>query len=198
MCGCELRSRLVVEVAADQQQDFCRGVGHLRLVAGDGAGEDVVDHHGWNRCHQAQRGRQQGFGDAGRHDGEVGGLGFGDADEAVHDAPHGAEQAHERRGGTDGGEHAGAAAHVATAGGDQALEAESDALLDAFFLAAVDRQAHFFQCIVHQQVGKGAGLGGGSAGFFEGGGLFQVGDFSCADDAWRPSARSPWRSRWSR
>jgi hypothetical protein len=37
------------------------------------------------------RGRQQGFGDAGRYDREVGGLRLRDADEAVHDAPNRAE-----------------------------------------------------------------------------------------------------------
>src|SRR5690606_27488153 len=89
---CHLRrlatvGRLVVEVAADQQQDLGGGVGHLRLVAGDGAGEHVVDHHGGDRRDQAEGGGQQGFGDTGGDHGEVGGLGFGDADEAVHDAP---------------------------------------------------------------------------------------------------------------
>jgi hypothetical protein len=69
-------------------------------------------------------------------------------------------------------------AHVATAGGNQALEAEADALLDAFLLATVDRQAHLFERIVHQQVGQCAFLRCGRAGFLEGAGLFQVGDFN--------------------
>jgi hypothetical protein len=168
----------VVEVAADQQQNFCRGVGNLRLVTGDGAGEDVVDHNGRDRSDQTQCSGQQCFGDTRGHNGKVGGLGFGDADEAVHDAPHGTEQADERRGGTDGGEHAGAAAHVATAGGNQTLKAEADALLDAFFFAAVDRQAHLFERVVYQQVGEGAFLAGGGAGFFKGGGFFQGSDFA--------------------
>ena len=63
----------------------------------------------------------------------VGGLRLGDADEAVHDAPHGAEQADEGRGGADGGEHAGAWLMLAAAGGSQAF-GPGDALLDAFLL----------------------------------------------------------------
>ena len=84
----------------------------------------------------------------------------------------------ERRGGTDGGEDAGAAAHVATAGRDESLEAEGNTFLDAFFFAAVDRQAHLFQGVMHQQVGEGAFLGRRRAGFFKGGGFFQVDDFA--------------------
>ncbi|MNS63621.1 hypothetical protein D3C72_967210 [compost metagenome] len=167
----------MIEVAADQQQDFCRRVGYLRLVTGDGAGEHVVDHYRRNRRDQTQCCRQQGFGNAGSHDGEVGGLGLGDADEAVHDAPYGTEQADEWRSGTDGGEYAGAAAHVAAAGCYQALKTESDAFLDAFFFAGAGRQMHFFQSIMHQQIGQGAWFGCRSAGFFKRGGFFQVDDF---------------------
>src|SRR5690606_38223962 len=36
----------IVEVAADQPLDACRGVGENLPVAGDGAGKDVVDDHG--------------------------------------------------------------------------------------------------------------------------------------------------------
>src|SRR5262249_29898596 len=54
-------------------------------------------------------GRQQRFGDAWRDDREVGGMRLRDADEAVHDAPDGTEQADEGGGCTNGGKHAGAA-----------------------------------------------------------------------------------------
>src|SRR6516164_7379499 len=52
---------------------------------------------------------QQLLGDAWRNHREVGGMRFRDADEAVHDAPDGAEQADEGGGRTDGGKHTGAA-----------------------------------------------------------------------------------------
>src|ERR1051326_7099875 len=48
-----------------------------------------------NRGHQAERGREQRFGDARRYHGEAGVLGRGDRLERVHDAPDRAE-------GTDG------------------------------------------------------------------------------------------------
>ncbi|RMP35858.1 hypothetical protein ALQ24_102338 [Pseudomonas syringae pv. antirrhini] len=168
----------MIQIAADQQQHVCRGVGDLSLVTGDGARKHVVDHHRRNRGNQAQRRCQQGLGDAGGNDGEVGGLGFGDADEAVHDAPHGAEQTHERRRRTDGCQHAGAHAHVTATGCYQALEAEADTLLDPFAFTAVGRKAHFFKRVVHQQVGKRAFLAGGCAGFCQGAGFFQVDDFT--------------------
>ena len=152
MCGGAVAA-LMVQITADQQQYLGGGVGHLRLVAGDGAGEDVVDDHGRDRCNQAQCGSQEGLGDAWGDDGQVGGLGLGDADEAVHDAPHGTEQPDERGGRADGGEHAGAAAHGTAAGSYQALQAEADAFLDAFFLAGVGRQAHLFEGIVDQGMG---------------------------------------------
>jgi len=48
-------------------------------------------------------------GDAGRDHRQIGGLRLRDADEAVHDAPDGAEQPDERRGRPNGGENASAA-----------------------------------------------------------------------------------------
>ena len=83
-----------------------------------------------------KRGRQQRLGDAGRHHRQIGGVRLRDADEAVHDAPHRAEQADERRGGADGGEDAGAADHLAAGGGLEPLQPRGDA-----FLHAVGRQA---------------------------------------------------------
>src|SRR5262249_40272030 len=93
-----------VEIAGNETLDLGGSLHDLRLVARDGAGELVVDDDGGNGGDEADGCRKEGFGDAGRDDGEVGRLRLGDADEAVHDAPHGAEQTDERRGGADGGE----------------------------------------------------------------------------------------------
>ncbi|RMT73182.1 hypothetical protein ALP41_102481 [Pseudomonas savastanoi pv. nerii] len=168
----------MIQVAADQQQNLGRSIRNLSLVTGDGAGEHVVDHYRRNCGNQTQCRGQQGLGDTRCHDSEVGGLGLGDADEAVHDAPYRTEQTHERCGRADGRQYAGAHAHVAAAGCDQALEAEADTLLDPFALTAVGRQAHLFKSVMHQQVGEGAFLAGGRARFVQGAGFFQVDDFT--------------------
>src|SRR5579872_3572799 len=82
-CGC---CRLApIAVARDQAQYLGRSVGHQGFMGGDRPGEVVVDDHGRNCRDQPQRCCQEGFRDAGRDDGEIGGLGFRDADEAVHD-----------------------------------------------------------------------------------------------------------------
>jgi len=60
--------------------------------------EVVVADDGGNRRAQTGRGRDQGLGDARRDDREAGGALGTDAVEGRHDAPHGAEQADERRG----------------------------------------------------------------------------------------------------
>ena len=66
---------------------------------------------------------------------------FGNADEAVHDSPHRAEQPDERRGCADGGEHAGAAADAAAERRLDSLEARSDALLETVLVVgSVDRR----------------------------------------------------------
>jgi SAM-dependent methyltransferase len=56
------------------------------------ASQYVVDHHCRDGGDQAKCRCQQGFGDAGCDHREIGGVRFGNADEAVHDAPHRAEQ----------------------------------------------------------------------------------------------------------
>ena len=100
------RSRLT------QPQHFRGRIAQQRAIAGDPARKHIVDHDGRDGRDQAERGREQRLGDAGRDDGEVRRLRFRDADEAVHDAPDGAEQADERAGRADGGENAGAARHA--------------------------------------------------------------------------------------
>src|SRR5262249_26062862 len=84
-----------VEIAADQAEHLGGGVAELRPVAGDRAGEHIVDHHRRNRGREAEGGREQRLGDARRHHREIGGVRLRDADEAVHDAPHGAGEADE-------------------------------------------------------------------------------------------------------
>ena len=64
----------------------------------------VVGEHRRNRRHQADRGGEQRLGDARRDHREVGVVHRRDRREAVHDAPHRAEQPDERGGGADRGE----------------------------------------------------------------------------------------------
>ena len=63
-----------VEVAADESQHRGRGVGDQRPVAGGRAREHVVDDDRRDRRDQAERGREQRLGDAGRDHREIGGL----------------------------------------------------------------------------------------------------------------------------
>src|ERR1019366_1775625 len=101
--------RAAAALAADQQQHLRRGVTEQRAIGRDRTRQMIVDHDCRDCRDQAQRGRQQGFGNAGRDHGEICGVRLGDADEGVHDAPYRAEQSDERCGGADGREHAGAA-----------------------------------------------------------------------------------------
>src|SRR5262249_53381208 len=80
--------------------------------------------------HQADCGRQQRLRNARRHHRKVRGLRLRNADEAVHDSPHRAEQADERRGRADGRQHARAAHHQPSAVGFDPFKAGSDPLLD--------------------------------------------------------------------
>ena len=89
------------------------------------------------------RGRQQRLGDARRDDREIGRLRLRDADEAVHDAPDGAEQPDERRGRADGGQRRHAVAHRARLRARDFGETRRGALLDAAFARAVGRQRGF-------------------------------------------------------
>src|ERR1700750_1146552 len=91
-----------VEIARQQTGGDARGAAHLLEIGFGGAREVIVDDDGRDRGDEADRGRQQGFGDAGRYDREVGGLRLRDADETVHDAPDRAEQAYEGRGRANG------------------------------------------------------------------------------------------------
>ncbi len=98
---------------------------------------------GGNGRDEADGGGEQRFGDARRDDGEVRRLRFRDADEAVHDAPYGAEQADERRRRADGGQHARTRVHVAAGRRREPVEPRSNALLDAHLVADVSGKAQF-------------------------------------------------------
>src|SRR6516162_11134856 len=121
-----------LEVAADEPQDLRRGIANPGAIARDRPREHVVDHHGRNGGRKPECGRQQRFSDARRDDREVGGMRLRDADEAVHDAPDGTEQADEGGGRTNGGKHAGAAQDPPPVACFDALETRRDPLLDAF------------------------------------------------------------------
>ena len=71
----------MVTLPADQQHHHRGGVAEQRAMGGYRAGEMIVDHDRRDRRHETQRGREQRFRDAGRDDGEIGGVGFGNADE---------------------------------------------------------------------------------------------------------------------
>uniref|UniRef100_A0A0N4Z8J0 LigA n=1 Tax=Parastrongyloides trichosuri TaxID=131310 RepID=A0A0N4Z8J0_PARTI len=75
-----------------------------RAVVRDARVEVVVEDNGRDSGEQADTGSQQGFSNTRSNDGQVGRVGLGDADEGVHDAPHGTEQTDERTGRTDGGQ----------------------------------------------------------------------------------------------
>ena len=116
--------------AADHQEQLRRGVAEQRAVAADDADQMVVDHDRGDRGDEADRGGEQRLGDAGRDHREIGGVGFRDADERVHDAPHRAEQADERRGGADRRQHADAARNLPRHRRFDALQPQRDALLE--------------------------------------------------------------------
>ena len=128
------------QVAADEAHDLRRAVAEQSAIAGDRAREDVEDHHRRNGGRKAERGREQRFGDAGRDDREVCRLRLRDADEAVHDAPYGAEQADEGPDGTDGRENAGAAVHPPAGCRLDAFEPRGDTFLHAVLFDCIGRE----------------------------------------------------------
>ena len=110
------------------------------LVAADHAGEDVIDDHRQDGGEQADGRRQQRFCDARRYHRKIGGLGLGDADKAVHDAPDGTKQTHKRGNGADGRQVAVTATHMATDRCNAALKAKTGSFLDAFIVFGTGRE----------------------------------------------------------
>src|SRR5215207_8467678 len=103
----EARAAEVARDALDEVVDhLLRRVRHLGRQVVD-LGREVVERpHGRDRDEQTEGGRDERLGDAGRDRGQTAGARRGHARERVHDAHRGAEEADERRGGTDRGEHA--------------------------------------------------------------------------------------------
>src|SRR4249920_1457636 len=89
-----------------------RGLIHLDLEALEQPREVVEGDDGRNRYEDAQRGRDQGLGDAARDRGHPAGARRRDASKGVDDADHRAEEADERRRGPDAGQHPETAPHL--------------------------------------------------------------------------------------
>jgi hypothetical protein len=119
------------ERAARQAKHGGGGIGEEGAVVGDRAGEEIIDDDGGDRRGEPEGNGEQRLGDARCDDGEVRRMRLRDADEAVHDSPHRAEEADEVRGRANGGENAGAARDPAARPDLDPLEARGDALLDA-------------------------------------------------------------------
>src|SRR5690348_3691607 len=94
-CGGGRRGGGAIEIAADQGQHLRRCVAKLCAVARNQARERVIDDHCRNRGGQPERGGEQCLGDAGRDYRQIGRMRLRYPDEAVHDAPNGAEQSDE-------------------------------------------------------------------------------------------------------
>src|SRR5262249_48674384 len=63
--------------ATDHQEKLRRGVIQDGAIAADDADEVIVDHDCGDCCDEPHRGRKQRFGNAGRYNREIGGVGFG-------------------------------------------------------------------------------------------------------------------------
>src|SRR3954452_5867860 len=126
-----IETALKTSLAADQQQQLRRGVAEQRAIRRDRTRQIIIDHDRRDGRDQPERGRQQRLGNSRRDHREVGGVGLGDADKGIHDAPHRAEQSDEGRGGADGREHAGAARHPPRHRSLDPLQPQRDALLEA-------------------------------------------------------------------
>src|SRR5271154_6516114 len=99
--GGRIALRPLDEVAAHQRHDLDAGVGIERAVLRNRAREHVVDDDRRDRRREPEGGGEQRLGNARRHHREIGGVQLRNPDEAVHDAPHRAEQADEGHGGAD-------------------------------------------------------------------------------------------------
>src|SRR5262249_44472834 len=121
-CRARQRHALPIEIAAHVPHHLRRRVRQKCAIAGDRAREHIVDDDGGDSGDEAERGREQRLGDAWRDHREIRRMRLRDADEAVHDAPDGAEQTDEGCGCANGREHAHAAADVATRSDLDALE----------------------------------------------------------------------------
>src|SRR5262249_25921423 len=126
-----------VEVSRDQAQDLSGGVTRHDAISTNGACKMIVDDDRWNCGKEADGGCQQRLGDTWGDDGKVGGLRLGDANEAVHDAPDGAEQADKGRRCTNRRQKSRAPVHVTSGSDLKASEPTGDAFLDADFVSDI-------------------------------------------------------------
>src|SRR5512141_2540145 len=94
----------LVDLSLEEVDEFGREAVDPGVDRPDAGQEVVVGDDGRDRRPQPRRGGDEGLGDAGGHGGQRGVSRGGDAGEGVHDPPHGAEQADERRGAAGGGE----------------------------------------------------------------------------------------------
>src|SRR2546430_265860 len=116
--------RLLLGAAAQDEivDEFHRGVVHLHVEGFHFVGEVVVSPDGGDGHEQAEGGGDQRFRDTTGDSRQTGGFVRGDAFKRVQDAHHGAEEADERRGRSDGGKCREAALHFSVDDGDGALE----------------------------------------------------------------------------
>src|SRR5882762_10358230 len=91
--ACKSAAIIAIEVARQQTGDRAGRPADEVQIRFRRPHQVVVDDHRWNRGGETDGGRQQRFRNARRDHGEICRLGFGNANEAVHDAPHRAEQA---------------------------------------------------------------------------------------------------------
>src|SRR6516225_4227951 len=126
-----------VEVSRNQAQDLSRGVTRRDAVGANGACKLIVDDDRWNGGKEADGGCEQRLGDARGDDSKVGGLRLGDADEAVHDAPDGAEQADKGGSCTNRCQKSRAPVHVTSGSDFKASEPADNAFLDADFVGDI-------------------------------------------------------------
>src|SRR6202048_1225822 len=91
------RTMGAIQIARQQSRRGARGAPEQLKVGFRHAREMVVDDDGRDRRGETERGGEQRFRDAGCYNGKIRRLRFRNADKAVHDTPHRAEQPDERR-----------------------------------------------------------------------------------------------------
>jgi hypothetical protein len=132
-----------IQVAGDQAQDLGGRIAEERPVSADRARKLIVDDDRRDGGEQANSCGEQRLGDPGGNDSQIRRLRFGDANEAVHDAPHRAEQTDKRRRGANGGEEACAPVHISTGCDFEARQSRGDAFLDPVLVGNIGGEAQF-------------------------------------------------------
>src|SRR5690348_5176062 len=120
-----------IEVATDEANDRGGGVAVKGTVASAPARIEVVHDNCRNRRYEAESGRQQSLGDAGRNDRQIGRVLLGNTNEAVHDAPYRTEQSDKWRGGSYRGKKPGATNDLTCGSRFKAFKSRRNAFLQA-------------------------------------------------------------------